>query len=107
MSGDITVKDVKEYAEVLLRHELPKQFTFTFGEVINDDDFNVAVLCHVTFEYGNCKHEHTLTIEWDAVEGVALSFGENPEYKSISKEVLMETFYYDLALKNLADEYLD
>lgn len=110
----LNIEQIKELANKQLKDALPKKeegviFNVIAGETLNgepskDEPF-ASIEYDITFAFGNCKHKHAVVIGWNEDEGIGLEYGEDGDVEPITRASVMAGLYYDLALKDLDDEY--
>lgn len=107
--------EIKDQAETELRQALNSIgidgiFTIEMGEPLTGkdelQDGFASIECDVLFRYHNCEHKHALIIGWNESDGIGLEHGEDGDIQPITFGALMRSLYLDLALADLADEFL-
>lgn len=106
------LEDFKNIGQLELEQALEGVATYFkvgFDEVLSEpkDMDEYSGTFKVDFKYGNCEHSHIIQIDTEDLEAIGISHGESGEITPITYGNVMGCFYFDLALDDLADEYLN
>ena len=105
MTNQITAKQLKEISANKIKEILGNQFSVESGGVLVDDKEYLLVEVLVTFNFGNCTEHHTLIVGWNDIDGVGFEHGENGDIYEITPARIYSQLYFELALKNLDEEF--
>lgn len=86
----------------------PSYFSIKFDEIFSDEEDHqehISGSVEVIFEYKNCKHTHIINYGWDDVDGFGLEDTDG-EIRFVTHTGIFMAMYIDLALSDLADEFL-
>jgi len=83
-------------------------FSVEFDEVFSDEKDHkehISGSVEISFEYKNCKRKHIINYGWDDAAGFGLEDAEG-EIVFVTRAGIFMIMYFDLALSDLADEFL-
>ncbi len=90
-------------------YELPAIITHDIKDPIYDDDF-ILVEAEITTEWGNCKQNHTIRLiclDPERPDEFGIDYQtDDGDVGEITAANIMTQLYFDLALKDLSEEYL-
>lgn len=76
-----------------------------FDEVLNEEDDSISGTVKLKLGYGNCNNEHIFNVGWNSVDGFGLEDSDGEIYEASGSNII-SNMYFDLALKDLDDEFL-
>lgn len=71
-----------------------------------DKDENVTGLVDVTFTFGNCSKIHSIPVCWTVDDGFGLENADG-EHSALTSQSILLSMYFDLALVNLNEKFLE
>lgn len=114
--SDVTIsaEEFKREIQILLIEALPDQshFTVELGDFLcipekdwgGDGVYSMQV--KIKFKYENCERSHNWTLGCNE-HGYGIELGEDGDLELITKARIASILYFDLALSDLADEFIN
>jgi hypothetical protein len=100
---DTAVKTITDFAGTFKLHE---NFKVTFGEIFDEEADIISGSVNIEFKYKNCQKKHTIHLGWNEVSGFGLEEIDG-EIQPINDHVLLRLMYFDLALSDLDEKYIN
>jgi len=93
-----------------VRKKLGKRFAVKFSELLvgfeSGDDY-LSFTLDIIFHYGNITHLHLIALGWTSDDDVGIETGDDGDLIEITRGNLLESLYFDLALDELDDEFIN
>lgn len=103
----LNIPDIERIIHSILNGASPQpSFKAEFDQITAEEDDRVSFLVIVTFSYGNVERQHTLSIAYEEHQFWLEGGEDGSSLTLLTSSNMFATFYYDLALEGLDEEFL-